>query len=278
MEGMAMLNLIVPTYVALLLSAQAASGLMLDLQAETTVEPPADTPAIVIETPEALPSLPAESEIVPQTLPAAPIDETELIMPQAGAEIVAESEISIVSENEWGRYILPARRGLAEARTARGRFSQINADNSVSSGSFALRRPGRMRFDYDAPSPIMIIADGATVAISDSNLETVDRVPLSATPLNILLDEQITFGADVEVLQILKRPESIAITVRDLTGEMDGRLTLIFDDEAFDLLGWIAINTEGQITQVSLENTEKNVSVSPVLFRLDDPADEEDER
>lgn len=273
-----MFTLMVPTYVALAFSVQVMSGLVTDFQANAADEPDSDAPAIQIEEASALPDLPVESEITAQPVPTASIDEGELTLPQAGAEIVTDPEISIVSEDEWGRYILPARSALSSARTARGRFTQINADNSVIGGSFALRRPGRMRFDYDTPSPILIIADGATVAISDSNLETVDRVPLSATPLNILLDEQITFGSDVEVLQILKRPDSVAITVRDLTGEMDGRLTLIFRDSDYELAGWVAIDSEGQITQVSLENSETNVSLSPVLFRLDDPADEEDER
>lgn len=273
-----MFTLMVPTYVALAFSVQTLSGWTTEFQANAADTMAEDPPAIQIEEANTLPDLPIESEIVAQPVPAATIDEGELTTPDANVDIVTESEISIVSEEEWGQYILPARSALSSARTARGRFTQINADNSVVGGSFALRRPGRMRFDYDTPSPILIIADGATVAISDSNLETVDRVPLSATPLNILLDEQITFGSDVEVLQILKRPESIAITVRDLTGEMDGRLTLIFRDSDYDLAGWVAINSEGQITQVSLENTETNVSLSPVLFRLDDPADEEDER
>lgn len=273
-----MFALMVPTYVAVAFSVQAATGFLTEFQVDAATDPVKDAPVIQIEEADSLPDLPVESEIITQPVPPASIDEGELTMPQAGAEIVTESEISIVSEDEWGRYILPARSALSSARTARGRFTQINADNSVVGGSFALRRPGRMRFDYDTPSPILIIADGATVAISDSNLETVDRVPLSATPLNILLDEQITFGSDVEVLQILKRPESVAITVRDLTGEMDGRLTLIFRDSDYDLAGWVAIDSEGQITQVSLENTETNVSLSPILFRLDDPADDEDER
>ena len=273
-----MLHLIVPTYFALVFSAEIAAGLVTELQANAIPPATADSEIVSNEPSESLPSVDVEEELVVAPSPSVPLATTSQEPSEATEDVAAQSNIRIVPDTEWGRYVQPARSALSAARTARGRFTQINADNTVSAGSFALRRPGRMRFDYDAPSPILIVADGATVAISDSNLETVDRVPISTTPLNILLDEHIAFSKDVEVLQILERPDSIAITVRDLTGEMDGRLTLIFAQDDYALMGWVAIDTEGQIVQVSLENTETNIGINPVLFRLDDPADEEDER
>lgn len=187
-------------------------------------------------------------------------------------------DMHLVAPEAWDPYVDAARTALATVRTARGRFLQVNDDGSYIEGNFALRRPGRMRFEYDAPSPILIVADGTTVAITDTDLETVDRVPLSSTPLNVLLDDDIDFEAEVETLQILKWPDQVAITVQSLSGDVEGMLTLLFDSDAKTLIGWRSIDTEGLTTQITLSEVETGIRLNPRLFRLDEPADEDDER
>ncbi|MEO1408033.1 MAG: outer-membrane lipoprotein carrier protein LolA, partial [Pseudomonadota bacterium] len=85
---------------------------------------------------------------------------------------------------------------LSAVTTAKGRFVQIAPDGSESTGDFYLRRPGRVRFEYDAPVPLLIVADGATVAVEDKDLETQDRVPLGTTPLGLLLDDDLDLNQD----------------------------------------------------------------------------------
>jgi outer membrane lipoprotein-sorting protein len=106
----------------------------------------------------------------------------------------------------------------------------------------------------------------------------VDRVPLSSTPLNVLLDDDIDFEAEVETLQILKWPDQVAITVQSLSGDVEGMLTLLFDSDAKTLIGWRSIDTEGLTTQITLSGVETGLRLNPRLFRLDEPADEDDER
>ncbi len=167
---------------------------------------------------------------------------------------------------------------LAAAQTARGRFVQVSPDLSVTSGDFALRRPGRLRFDYDDPNPLLIVADGATVAIEDSALETVDRIPLRSTPLGLVLDDRIDFDTEADVTAVRRDAGLVAISMRDRTGEADGELTLIFNAETFELLSWETEDGAGRVTSVALEETETNVRLSPRLFRLEDPEDEDDRR
>lgn len=165
---------------------------------------------------------------------------------------------------------------LNAAQTASGKFRQINADGSVSTGEFALRRPGRVRFDYDDPTPILIISDGATVAMEDRDLETVDRIPLASTPLGLLLDDDLDFSSDVDVINVFRNNGRVSVTVQDATGEVEGDLTMIFADETYDLLGWLTFDADFQTTVVELSDVERNQRLNPRLFRLDE--DEEDER
>ena len=183
-----------------------------------------------------------------------------------------------VDQAEWPIILSQMSSALSSARTAKGNFVQTNADGSVSTGTFALNRPGRMRFDYDDPTPILIVSNGTTVAMEDSELETVDRVPIGSTPLGLILSTDLGFDSDVDVLSVMRNEDRVGVRVSDATGELEGTLTMVFDAESYDLLGWLAIDGNLQTTVVDLLDVETNVRVDPRLFRLDEDQDDEDER
>lgn len=183
-----------------------------------------------------------------------------------------------VAEADWPAILDRVSAALTSVRTAQGNFVQTNGDGSVTTGTFALNRPGRMRFDYDDPTPILIVSNGTTVAMEDSELETVDRVPIGSTPLGLILSTDLRFDEDVEVLSVLQNEDRIGVRVSDATGELEGTLTMVLDAANYDLLGWLATDGNLQTTVVDLLDVEKNVRLDPRLFRLDDAEDEEDER
>ncbi|MEQ9315079.1 MAG: outer-membrane lipoprotein carrier protein LolA [Henriciella sp.] len=194
------------------------------------------------------------------------------------SEVAPErSETSAVSATDRRAILKAAANSLAAAKTAKGRFVQVSPNGSVTEGDFALRRPGRMRFDYDDPTPILIVADGTTVAMEDSDLETVDRVPLASTPLNIILDDQLDFENETRVTDVRRTDSNIAITVEDKSGESDGSVTLYFDASNYQLLSWRAIDANKQATLVALEGISTNVNVDPRLFRMDQMVDDDDD-
>ena len=170
-----------------------------------------------------------------------------------------------------------AAEALAAAKTAKGRFTQVAPDGSLTRGDFALRRPGRMRFDYDDPTPILIVSDGATVAMEDSELETVDRVPLASTPLGMILAEKLDFETKARVVDVDRGNNRVSITVEDRSGEAEGQLTMYFDSTTYQLMSWQTLDANRQTTLVTLEDVKTNGSVDPRLFILDDPADEEED-
>ena len=227
-----------------------------------------------------------EAEVLPlEEIEEAIIEESEITEPEVAVleEVAArtpgpEADSGDVPAAEWPAILDAASSALAAAETATGKFMQTNADGTLSTGTFALNRPGRMRFDYDDPIPVLIVSDGTTVAMEDSELETVDRIPIGTTPLGLILSTDLNVDEDVEVLNVLRNEERVGIRVSDSSGELEGTLTMVFDKESYDMLGWLTVDGNFQTTVVDLFDVETNVRIDPRLFRLNEDDDEEDER
>ncbi|MBK8197976.1 MAG: outer-membrane lipoprotein carrier protein LolA [Acidobacteria bacterium] len=180
---------------------------------------------------------------------------------QAAAPLSAAERTKILKE---------ASKALAGVKTARGNFEQYSPDGSFSTGQFALSRPGKVRFDYDDPVPLVLVSNGTTVALQDSELETTDRVPLSSTPLSMLLSDKLDFEAQAEVIDVRRSGGKTNITVRDKSGETEGTLTLILSGSENTLTGWRTVDASGGSTSVLLSNVETGAKLNPRLFILRD--------
>ena len=163
---------------------------------------------------------------------------------------------------------------LETVKTASGRFDQLSPDSSLTTGSFAISRPGKVRFDYDDPSPLLIVSNGTTVAMQDSELETTDRVPLGSTPLALLLDDKLDFDSEAEVIDVAELGDKVTVTLRDPKGEMDGTLTLIFSGPDHQLAGWHTVDSAGNMTSVELHDIVTGKKINPRLFIVKDFDDE----
>lgn len=200
---------------------------------------------------------------------------------QAGSATPAETaapetQAGELSAAEREQILKDTSAALTAVRTAQGNFTQMSADYSVTTGTFALRRPGRLRFDYDNPTPVLVVANGQTVAMQDSELETTDRVPLSSTPLGILLADKLDFETNANVVDVARYDGMLGVTVEDSTGEMDGALTLLMRESDKALLGWRTIDSAGGITSVELSDVKYGEKINPRLFIMDDFEDEDD--
>ncbi|WBQ10289.1 outer membrane lipoprotein carrier protein LolA [Hyphomonadaceae bacterium ML37] len=161
--------------------------------------------------------------------------------------------------------------------TLRARFEQIAPDGTLTTGDVALSKPGRARFAYDAPTPMLMVADGSTVAIADFDLETIDRAPIASTPLRYVLGAGPALSETGAVTDAGHSRGRLYITLNDPDGETDVRLTLVFEDpdpglpaETLQLAGWYAVDAMGGLTEVLLSDVETGVNLEPRLFVLDD--------
>ena len=189
---------------------------------------------------------------------------------EAAAPAPQVSDPADLSEADRQRLLNRASTALAKVKTASGTFEQLSPDYSESTGRFALSRPGKVRFEYDDPSPLLVVSDGTTVGLQDSELETTDRVPLGTTPLALLLDDDIDFATEADVLDVTNRNGRVEITLRDKSGEMDGTLTLVMQESDMSLTGWHTLDSGGNLTQVQLTDVSYGQRLNPRLFVLKD--------
>lgn len=159
---------------------------------------------------------------------------------------------------------------LNSTETFSGRFTQYGADGSYAQGQIYVKRPGKLRFEYDEPNPLLIVSNGVTLIQQDRALETADRVPLSATPLNYFLKENVNLANDTEVIGLQKTAQDWRVTARDGSGKVDGALTLVLDAGTLSLKEWIISDSFGGQTRLTLSDLKYNTRLNPRLFILRD--------
>jgi len=119
---------------------------------------------------------------------------------------------------------------LDTLHTLKAHFLQVSANGETAEGTAWLDRPGRMRFEYDPPSPFLLVAAHGTVVFQDRRLRQISDYPLSATPLGILLADHVKLAGDVTVTGIARQPGQIQVTMVRTSSPGDGSLTLVFAD------------------------------------------------
>tara|TARA_B100000686_G_scaffold62176_2_gene66777 strand:+ start:696 stop:1334 length:639 start_codon:yes stop_codon:yes gene_type:complete len=159
---------------------------------------------------------------------------------------------------------------LNSIKSLQGRFVQVAPNGSITQGDVFMRRPGRLRFKYDSPTPILIIADGVWLVLWDKELDQVDRVPLSSTPLAFLVRDQVSFGDPIVIRRIERQPGLLNVTVFDKRREDDGDITLIFSDQPLRLRQWLVTDAQQLQTRVSLYDLVTNVPLDIKLFVFTD--------
>ena len=155
--------------------------------------------------------------------------------------------------------------------TLEGNFVQIGHDGELSEGLFYMRRPGRIRFEYEPPNPALIVADGVWVGIYDKRLNTLDRIPLRSTPLDILLRKRVDLRNDGAVRSIERSPGLMRVTAIDPNAPEQGSITMVFADNPLELRQWIVVDPQGLTTTVALSEMRSNVTLDPNLFFIEDP-------
>jgi len=171
------------------------------------------------------------------------------------------------------RVLADASRALDSVRALQGRFRQVSPDGQVRTGALYLQRPGRLRFEFDPPSPLTIVSDGVSVAINDTAMRTSNQIPLRATPLYFVLKSTINLEKDARITQVTRQDQTLLITARDKSGQTDGEITLSLDMSTKGLRRWRIVDGQGQITQLTLIDARPVGKIDPKLFVIKEVAD-----
>ena len=159
---------------------------------------------------------------------------------------------------------------LSGLTTLVGNFVQVGPDGSRTDGRFYLQKPGRVRFEYNPPSPIELVADGSSIAVRDRKLATQEIIPLSQTPLRFLVAERIDLLKDTNVVGASTDDTFVTITneERQALGGTH-RLNVMFGARDFQLRQWTITDPQGYDTTVALYNLDAKQKPDPSLFKID---------
>lgn len=155
--------------------------------------------------------------------------------------------------------------------TLRARFIQIAQNGATAQGTALIWRPGRMRFDYDPPEPLMLIANNGQFLHYDKELRQPSIVPVSSTPLGILLRDRISLSGDVTVTGLQREQGLLRVTLYRTGNPTEGRLTLVFAQEPLELRQWLVVDGQGRTTRVTLSAIETGIRLDRADFDFNDP-------
>jgi len=166
-------------------------------------------------------------------------------------------------------------RGL---QTMTADFTQTAASGAVARGKVTLARPGRARFQYEPSVPLLIVADGRSLAMIDYEVAQVSKWPIRGTPLAVLLDPNADISKYGRVLEPGNGglPGFVTVEAKDKKHPEYGTITLYFSRDqrgpaGLMLSAWRVLDAQGNVTQVQLSNTKFNVPIDKSLFTYRDP-------
>ena len=169
-------------------------------------------------------------------------------------------------------------RALSATGTMTADFRQTAADGRVTTGTMSLKRPGRVRFDYGASAPFLVVADGSRLSFVDYKVAQVSQWPIRSTPLGVLLDPKLDLSRIARVLPADQSPlpGRVAVMAEDPKRPEFGRILFFMKPDAsapggLALAGWRVTDAQNNLTVVELDNGRFNVPVDDSLFRFRDP-------
>ena len=159
---------------------------------------------------------------------------------------------------------------LNSIRTMYAKFRQVAAGGGIATGQLWMARPGRMRFEYDPPTQILLLADMFYVYYIDKELIQMSKVGLKSTPAWLLLRDPITFN-DLIVTRFERAANTVRVTVVEKTEPDNGSLTMVFSDNPLALRQWSIVDQQRKTTTVSLYDERFGMALDPKLFVYQDP-------
>jgi outer membrane lipoprotein-sorting protein len=151
-----------------------------------------------------------------------------------------------------------------------GNFVQVGPDGRRIKGEFYIQKPGKVRFEYDPPSPIEIVADGQSVVVRDRKLATQDIIPLSQTPLRFLLADRIDLLRDTNVVAVRADDVYITVVIEEKHAVVGtSRLMMMVGARDYQLKQWTVTDPQGYDTTVAVSNLDSSKRPDPGLFKID---------
>lgn len=176
-----------------------------------------------------------------------------------------------VPEPERAQLLAQVEAYLNALRTLKARFLQTAQNGQTAQGTAWIARPGRMRFDYDPPVPLLLVASYGQFILYDRELRSPSTVPTSATPLGVLLQENFRFANAITVTSVTRDGGFLRVTLFRTAQPSEGRLTLILQESPMELRQWMVLDAQGRQTRVTLSGIEVGGRFDDRIFAFNNP-------
>jgi len=155
--------------------------------------------------------------------------------------------------------------------TMTARFEQATASGGAATGYVWLARPGKMRFQYDPPNELLLLADAFYLYSWDPDLKQMTKVGLKSTPAWFLLRQPISFNDGVVVTRFEHSGNTVRVTVVESAEPDAGSLTMVFTENPLMLRQWSVVDQRGRVTNVALSEVQYGMALDQKLFQYHDP-------
>ena len=160
---------------------------------------------------------------------------------------------------------------FASLRTLQARFVQSNPNGSIVQGTLSVRRPGRMRFEYDPPSQLKIVADGSQVTMWDPATRDFGQWPIGWTAASFLVKEPLKLSGDIQVEKIERVAGQLQLTMSQARKPQEGKIIVRFAESPLQLRGWSIVDNRGNKVDVALVDVKTGLQLADSLFKYDGP-------
>ncbi|VXC94404.1 LolA family protein [Sphingomonas sp. 8AM] len=176
---------------------------------------------------------------------------------------------------QTGNDLTAAQRAIAGLDSMTATFAQTDRNGQVLNGTLTLKKPGKIRFQYQKGVPLLIVGDGKALTFVDYSVKQVQRWPIGNSPLGVLLDPSRDISRYAKVVPS-SNPGVLSVEAYDPKHPEYGRITLVFARSAaapggLMLQGWAALDTQGNRTTIRLSDQKFNIPVADSAFRWVDP-------
>jgi outer membrane lipoprotein-sorting protein len=157
-------------------------------------------------------------------------------------------------------------------RTLQARFVQSNPNGSVVQGTLSVSRPGKMRFEYDAPSQLKIVADGSQVTMWDPANKDFGQWPIGWTAASFLVKEPFQLSGDITVQSSQRTADGLlALTMVQTRKPQEGKIIVRVSENPMQLRGWTILDNRGNKVDVTLTDLKTGIQLASSLFKYDGP-------
>ena len=164
---------------------------------------------------------------------------------------------------------------LRAVNTMTANFTQTDRADKTVTGTLSLKKPGKIRFQYEKSVPILVVGDGKALTFIDYSVRQVQRWPITNSPLGVLINPDRDISRYAKVIPGAD-PRVLSVEGYDPKHPVYGRITMVFARDAsapggLMLQGWVTLDSQGNRTTIRLDNQRFNVPVSDGTFRWNDP-------